>query len=149
MSQVLQSGVEVQIHATPDRVWSVVSDYESDLRWRKGIREMTPDVAGAPRVGTNVREVLRLAGQTYTTDTTVTEAGPGMSYRFAGAGTSGRVRGGRSVQPGADPGSAVFRYDVELEPDALPRAAAPVLAWWLRHSLRRDVRRLRGMIERP
>ncbi|HTN25840.1 MAG TPA: SRPBCC family protein [Solirubrobacteraceae bacterium] len=147
MSQVLQSGVEVEIQATPDRVWSVVSDYASDTRWRKGIVEMTPDVAGAPRVGTNVREVLRLGGRTYTTDTTVTGTGPGMSYRFAGAGTSGTVRGGRSVRAGERPGSARFRYDVELEPDALPRAAAPVLAWWLRHSLRRDVRRLRGMLE--
>jgi hypothetical protein len=148
MSQVLHTNVEVQIDAPPDRVWSVISDYDSDRRWRKGILEMTPDVAGAPRVGTNVREVLRLAGQTYTTDTTVTEAGPGMTYRFAGTGTSGLVGGGRSVRPGATPGTTIFRYDVELEPDGLPRPAAPVLAWWLRHSLRRDLGRLRGLVER-
>lgn len=109
---------------------------------------MTPDVAGAPRVGTNVREVLRLAGRSYVTDTTVTETGPGLSYHFAGSGTSGRVRGRRSVEPGDAPGSAIFRYDVELEPEGLPPGTAPVLAWWLGHSLRRDLARLRDLLER-
>lgn len=147
MSHVLQTSVELQVNRPPDCVWGVVSDYEQDRRWRKGIIEMTPDVPGSPRVGTNVREVLRLAGRSYTTETTVTESGPGLSYRFEGAGTSGHVRGRRSVRPGDRPGSAVFRYDVELEPDGLPRGVAPVLAWWLRHSLRRDLARLRNLLE--
>lgn len=147
MGRVLNSNAELQINQSPDRVWSIVSDYDSDRRWRKGITEMTPDVAGAPQVGTHVREVLRLAGHSYVTDTTVTETGPGLSYRFAGSGTSGRVRGGRSVRAGGDPGSAIFRYDVELEPEGLPPGTAPVLAWWLRHSLRRDLARLRDLLE--
>jgi hypothetical protein len=148
MSRALQSSVELQINRPPDRVWDLVSDYDQDGRWRKGIVEMTPDVPGAPKVGTNVREVLRLAGRSYTTDTTVTQTGPGLSYRFEGDGTSGHVRGRRSVRPGNRPGSSVFRYDVELEPEGLPRGAAPVLAWWLRHSLRRDLGRLRALLER-
>ena len=148
MSPVLQSNAEVQIQRPPASVWDVVSDYESDRRWRKGITEMTPDVDGPPRVGTHVREVLRLGGRSYTTETTVTEAGPGLSYSFAGAGTSGVVRGRRSVRAGDAPGSAVFSYEVELEPQGMPRGVAPVLAWWLRHSLRRDLGRLRALIER-
>ena len=79
------------------------------------------------------------------TDTAVTEVGPGMSYRFAGTGTSGVVRGRRSVTP-ATPDSAVFAYDVELEPESIPRLARPILRWWLEHSLRRDLRRLRTLI---
>ena len=147
MSPALQTNVEVTIDRPAESVWAVVADYDSDRRWRKGIVEMTPDRPGEPRVGTNVREVLRLAGRSYTTETVVTEAGPGMSYSFAGAGTSGAVRGRRSVRPGADPASSVFSYEVELEPQELPRPVAPVLAWWLRHSLRRDVGRLRKLVE--
>jgi hypothetical protein len=146
MTDVLHTHVEVEIDRTPDEVWRVVSDYASDTRWRKGIVEMTPDVDGPPRVGTNVREVLRLGGKVYTTDTTVTETGPGLAYRFAGTGTSGDVRGQRSVRPGHD-GASVFAYDVELEPAHIPRFARPILGRWLTHSLRRDLSRLRHLIE--
>ena len=147
MTSVLHTHVDVEIGRRPEQVWSIVSDYASDSRWRKGIVEMTPDVEGAPRVGTRVREVLKLAGKRYTTDTTVTETGTGMSYRFAGAGTSGDVRGRRSVRAGSTPDSAVFTYDVELEPQGIPRVAQPVLSRWLTHSMRRDLSRLRNLIE--
>ena len=145
-TNVLHTNVTVEIDRSPDQVWSVVSDYVSDARWRKGIIEMTPDVEGAPRVGTNVREVLRLAGNSYITDTTVTEAGPDLSYRFAGTGTSGEVRGRRHVGRGRA-GGAVFTYDVELEPRGIPRIAQPLLGRWLTHSMRRDLRRLRDLVE--
>ena len=138
----------VEIDRPPADVWAVVSDYATDIRWRKGIVEMTPDVDGPPRVGTRVREVLELAGRTYTTETAVTDVGPGLTYAFTGAGTSGRVSGRRTVAPGASEGSARFSYEVELEPDqAMPRAVAPLLARWLRHSMRRDLRRLRRLVE--
>ena len=108
-------------------------------------REMTANREGPPEVGTKVREVLVLGGREYVTDTAVTEVGPGMSYRFAGAGTSGAVRGRRSVVP-ATSRTAEFAYDVELEPDAIPRLARPALRWWLQRSLRRDLHRLRTLI---
>ena len=104
MSKVLHTHVAVEIDRGPEEVWPVVSDYASDTRWRKGVTEMTPDRPGAPEVGTRVREVLELAGKAYTTDTVVTETGPGMAYRFAGDGTSGAVRGGRTVVAGSGPG---------------------------------------------
>jgi len=146
MTKTLHTHVEVEIDRTPDEVWRVVSDYASDTRWRKGIVEMTPDVDGPPRVGTNVREVLRLAGKNYVTDTTVTETGPDLSYRFSGTGTSGDVRGRRTVVPNPV-GTAVFTYDVELEPRGVPRVAQPLLGRWLTHSMRRDLERLRHLIE--
>ena len=147
MTNVLHTHVDVEIDRRPDQVWTVVSDYARDSQWRKGILEMSPDAEGSPQVGTHVREVLKLAGKHYTTDTTVTETGPGLSYRFAGTGTSGDVRGRRSVRAGSTPQSAVFTYDVELEPRDIPRLAQPLLARWLTHSMRRDLHRLRQLIE--
>jgi hypothetical protein len=146
-SKPLHTRASIQIDRPVDTVWAAVTDYATDARWRKGITEMTPDIAGPPRVGTNVREVLHLGGRDYVTDTTVTHVGPGRRYRFAGSGTSGQVRGGRHVLPGATPDSAVFTYDVVLEPTNVPRVARRVLTWWLGHSLRRDVRRLRALLE--
>jgi hypothetical protein len=139
----LSTRVEIEIPRAPAQVWDVVTDYPTDLVWRKGIAEMTPDRAGPPAVGTRVREVLRLLGRDYVTDTVVTRVGPAMSYGFEGTGTSGVVRGRRTVVPAGD-GRAVFAYDVDLEPHGIPRAARPLLRWWLEHSLRRDLRRLRA-----
>jgi Polyketide cyclase / dehydrase and lipid transport len=138
----------VDIDRPPADVWAVVSDYATDTRWRKGIVEMTPDTDGPPQVGTRVREVLELAGRTYTTETAVTDVGPGLTYGFTGTGTSGQVSGRRTVTSGVSADSARFSYDVRLEPDdTMPRAVAPLLARWLRHSMRRDLRRLRRLIE--
>jgi hypothetical protein len=147
MTDTLYTHVDVEIPRPAMAVWNVVTDYATDTAWRKGITEMTPDRDGPPQVGTNVREVLQLGGREYVTDTEVTEVGPGLSYSFAGEGTSGVVRGRRSVVTGGTPDSAVFSYDVELEPKKVPRLARPILRWWLQHSLQRDLRRLRTMLE--
>jgi Polyketide cyclase / dehydrase and lipid transport len=146
MSNTLYTHVDIEIPRPAETVWAVVTDYATDTVWRKGITEMTPDRDGPPHVGTNVREVLQLGGRQYVTDTAVTEVGPGMSYRFAGTGTSGVVRGRRTVTPAATSDGAVFTYDVELEPHPIPRLVRPILRWWLQHSLRRDLRRLRTLI---
>ena len=147
MTKTLHTHVEATIPRPAEVVWDAVTDYATDTTWRKGITEMTPDRPGPPRVGTHVREVLQLAGREYVTDTTVTEVGPGMTYAFAGTGTSGTVRGRRTVTPHTSPGTSCFSYHVELEPDSLPRLARPILRWWLQHSLHRDLRRLRTLLE--
>jgi hypothetical protein len=138
----------IDIERPPAEVWAVVSDYAADTIWRKGIVEMTPDADGPPRVGTRVREVLVLGGRTYTTETAVTDVGPGLTYGFSGTGTSGEVRGRRTVVAADRPQSARFSYDVELEPSAVPRILAPLMARWLGHSMRRDLRRLRSLVEK-
>ena len=147
MSKVLHTHVDVEIDRPTDQVWGVVSDYGTDTKWRKGIREMTADRPGEPEVGTRIREVLELAGKTYTTDTVVTEAIPGRRYTFAGEGTGGAVRGGRIVRPGPRPDTSVFTYHVEVEPHGVARLAQPVLGRMLSRSLRRDLERLRELIE--
>ena len=148
MDNVIRTNVAVEIDRDPEQVWAVISDYEQDLRWRKGILEMTPEPAGPPQVGTRTHEVLRLAGRTYTTKAVVTEVGPGMTYRFEGEGESGPVRGRRSVTPGSAAGTAVFAYQVEVEPHGIPAVIRSLTGWMLRRSMRRDARRLRLLVER-
>jgi len=45
------------------------------------------------------------------------------------------------------PQTSEFSYDVQVEPHAIPRPARPVLRWWLQLSLRRDLNRLRIILE--
>jgi hypothetical protein len=103
---------------------------------------MTPDPPGPPAVGTRVREVLWTGGRDYVTDSTVVEVGPGMSYRFSGSGTTGRVEGGRTVVATGTNSKAIFTYRVDLTLQGAIRFARPVVAATMRKGLRADLERL-------
>ena len=148
MSRTLLIEEAVRIGRTPDAVWAIVTDYSSDHLWRPGITEMTPDPPGPPAVGTRVREVLQTGGRSYVTESTVTSVGPGMTYRFSGAGTTGGVDGSRTVVPtGAD--EALFTYRVELTLTGGYRFVRPLIGATMRKGLRSDLDRLRAMLETP
>src|SRR5262245_56363345 len=106
---------------------------------------MTPDPPGGPGPGTKVHEVVRNSGRDYVADTVVTELDPGASYRFEGSGTIGGLRGGRAVRT-ADAGS-VFTYTIELQPSGGMRLLAPVLRPMIRSGLRKDLQKLKGLLE--
>lgn len=137
----------VQIDRPPDAVWAAIADYPYDLEWRRGITEMKPDPPGPPALGTRVHEVLKLGGRSYVTDSTVTELEPGVSYRFSGNGTSGDVQGSRTVRGNGD--AAVFTYKIELEPKPALRMLGPLLVPMLRSGLKKDLRRLKTLLEEP
>ena len=138
----------VRIDRPPADVWAAIADYPFDLQWRKGITEMTPDPPGPPALGTRVHEVLTLSGKRFTTDSTVVEVDPGVSYAFAGSGTSGQVRGARRVRPARDGDGADFTYVIDLAPRRGLRALGPLLVPILRSGLRKDLERLKQLLER-
>jgi hypothetical protein len=146
MTHPVAAHLEIEIGRPASLVWSVVSDYASDLVWRAGVSEMTPDPPGAPAVGTAVHEVLTLGGREYVTDTVITAVGPGMHYEFAGHGTGGRVHGARTVVATGER-SARFTYAVEVDPDHLGPLMRPVMGWLMRRNFRHDLRRLRDHVE--
>jgi uncharacterized protein YndB with AHSA1/START domain len=141
----LRVAESVQIAKPPADVWAAIADYSFDLRWRKGLTDMTPDPPGPPAVGTKVHEVVRTSGRDYVADTVVTDLDPGVSYRFEGSGTIGGLAGGRSVR--ADSDGSVFTSEIELEPKGGMRLLRPVLGPMVRSGLKRDLRQLKGLLE--
>jgi carbon monoxide dehydrogenase subunit G len=137
----------VPIDRPPEQVWASIADYSFDLQWRRGITEMTPDPPGPPAPGSRIHEVLKLAGRRFTTDSTVGEVDPGVSYSFAGAGTSGDIRGRRTVMPKPGGDGSVFTYTIELEPRGTARALGPLLVPLLRSGLQKDLKRLKALLE--
>jgi hypothetical protein len=137
----------VVIDRPPADVWAAVADYRLDLQWRQGLTEMTPTPPGPPRVGTQVREVLRRAGRTYTATAVVDDVQSGVSYHFAGQGTSGDIDGRREVRPGPRPGTARFTYAVDIRPPRGLRLVAPIVARVARSGMRRDLQRLKTLLE--
>jgi len=146
MTRALVIEESVPIRRTAEEVWAMVTDYESDHRWRPGITEMTPDPPGPPAVGTRVREVLKTGGRSYVTDSTVTSVGPGLTYRFSGTGTTGGVEGSRTVVASA-PGESVFTYRVELTLTGGLRFVRPIVGRTMTKGLRADLGRLRDLLE--
>lgn len=136
----------VDINRPTDIVWAAIADYALDLQWRVGITEMTPTPAGPPRNGTHIHEVLRSAGMTFTTDAVVSDVEEGISYRFVGSGTTGDVSGLRLVEPLTSISSR-FTYQVELRPTRHYRLLRRVLEGALASGLRKDLRRLKMLLE--
>ncbi len=147
MSPAVRVEESVRIDRSPAEVWEAIADYGFDREWRNGLRDMTPDPPGPPAVGTKVHEVVRTSGRDYVADTVVTELDPGASYRFTGSGTIGGLSGGRSVRPDAAGGGAVFTYTIELEPTGAMRLLAPLLRPLVRSGLKKDLARLRTILE--
>jgi uncharacterized protein YndB with AHSA1/START domain len=135
----------IEIDKPPAAVWDAIADYSFDLQWRNGLQEMTPDPPGPPTVGTKVHEVVKTSGREYVADTVVTELDPGASYRFTGSGTVGGLSGRRAVQPALR--GAVFTYEIELEPKGAMRLLRPVLGPMVRSGLRKDLGRLKQLLE--
>jgi Polyketide cyclase / dehydrase and lipid transport len=136
----------IEIARSAPEVWTAIADYSFDLVWRAGVTDMTPSPAGAPQDGTRIHEVLRSSGMTFTTDAVVSDVNEGVSYRFAGAGTIGRVSGMRLVEPTGD-SNAVFTYQVELRPTRQYRLLRSLLGRTLRSGLRTDLQRLKELLE--
>ena len=147
----MKSGVQisesVQIERPPGEVWDAIADYGFDLKWRNGLEEMAPDPPGGPEVGTKVHEVVRNGGRTYVADTVVTALEPGVSYEFSGSGTIGGLGGGRAVRADGSEGRSVFTYDIRLSPTGGMRLLRPILGPIVRSGLKKDLRRLKGLLE--
>lgn len=137
----------VQIARPPAEVWNAIADYGFDHEWRHGLRDMTPDPPGPPALGTMVHEVVRSSGHDYVADCAVTELDPGVSYRFAGTGTIGGLAGGRAVRPDDAGSGAVFTYTIEMKPKGGIRLLSPLLGPIVRSGLKKDLDRLRVLVE--
>jgi hypothetical protein len=146
MSRPIHVEKSVTVARSPEDVWSTVADYGCDVEWRKGLTDMTPDPPGPPAVGTKVHEVLKTGGRAYVADSTVTQIGS-KTYRFEGSGTLGKLAGSRTVVAGESPSEAVFTYEIEITPSGINRLLRPIIARTARSGLRRDLERLRELLE--
>ena len=130
MSSTVHIEESVRIARPPEEVWAAIADYSFDREWRDGLSEMTPDPPGPPADGTRDVE-------------------PGHSYRFAGSGTIGGVAGGRTVRPDPPGSGALFTYAIELEPRGGMRLLGPLLGPLVRSGLKKDLRKLKLLLEAP
>jgi hypothetical protein len=71
----------------------------------------------------------------------------GASYHFTGEGTSGHIDGRRQVEAGPHENSARSLYAVDLRPPSRLRLISPLVAVLARSGMKRDLRRLKALLE--
>jgi len=127
-------------------VFAVLSDYQQDPRWRRGILTMDPQPPGPARPGTTTGEVIRSLGITTRTPGRVTAVTDGelLSWRAGGARLA--ASGTRRAEPAGD-GTRVT-VTTELRLRGLWRALQPLLALVYQGQLRGDLARLKTLVER-
>ena len=147
MSATVHVEESVLIARPAEAVWAAIADYAFDLKWRKGLTAMDPDPPGPAAAGTKVHEVVHNMGRDYVADTVVTDFDPGRSYGFEGEGTIGGLRGRRTVVAEQGGEAASFTYEIELTPTGASRLLRPVLPGMVRSGLRKDLEKLRSLLE--
>lgn len=136
----------IHVSRAADEVFGFACDYANDPAWRSGVREMTVEPAGAPAQGAHTREVLRFMGKTYVSVAEIVRYEPGREAAFRVVQGSTPAHGYRRVAPSGEAASSLT-YNLEVQPQGLDAWLSPLLGLLLRRRLRKDMARLKGLLE--
>ncbi|MDX6554450.1 MAG: hypothetical protein QOD86_645 [Miltoncostaeaceae bacterium] len=137
---------EIAVGCRPEEVFALVSDPESDPRWRSDVRSVER-LSGEPSApGTVYRQRVGALGGEATAVVEVAEVVPGRSITFA-IREPVTARGGYEVEPvGA---GALVRFWLELPSSGgLRRVADKAIAAAIARGARGDLARLKALLER-
>lgn len=134
--------LSIDLDASPAAVWSVIADYSRDPEWREGVR-MRVEPVGLVRDGTITHEQLRMFGSWQPTVARIRDVEPGRTFRFVSE--DGKVDGTRTIEPTPQGSRLTVRLRVSV-PGALA-LFAPLLGWLFRRRVRRDLLRVRRLVE--
>lgn len=126
-------------------VFAYVADYVKDPTWRTGVSEMRHDPPGEVQLGMKTHERLTFAGMRTVNVAEIVEFEPGRKTAFRTIGGPLSASGYRLVEADAD--GAHFTYAAKAELRGLVALLAPLLQWHLRRTVRRDLQRLKRILE--
>ncbi len=135
----------ILIRRTAAEVFAYVSDYARDPTWRTGVSEMLHEPPGQIHPGAKTHERMTFAGMRMTNVAEIVEFEPGRKTAFRTIGGPLEATGYRLVEP--DAAGARFTYAAEVELRGPVALLAPFLQWHLRRTIRRDLERLKQILE--
>ncbi|HET8842589.1 MAG TPA: SRPBCC family protein [Ktedonobacteraceae bacterium] len=128
------------------QLFDFVSNYENDPQWRSGVLKMTQYPQGCSQIGTKTDEVAIFFGRKTRTPADVTAYEPGRMIAFAGKTDGGvQVTGSRRVDQLVE--LARFTYQAHIEVTGVLWLVEPLLASILRRRFRKDLQRLKALLE--
>lgn len=142
MSKAIENSIIIERPVSD--VFSFISQYENDTRWRHGVSLMTQNTP-ATQLGTETEEVLDFMGSRYNTRGKITEYVPNSKSAFQSIEATLPVTGWRLVEA-ADGGT---RFTMHLEADLHGAMAlfAPLLRAAFSRQMRGDLQTLKHILE--
>ena len=135
----------ILIRRATAQVFAYVSDYARDPTWRTGVSEMLHEPPGQIHLGAKTHERMTFAGIRMINVAEIVEFDPGRKTAFKTIGRPLVATGYRLVEP--DAAGAHFTYAAEVELRGPVALLAPFLQWHLRRTVRRDLERLKRILE--
>ncbi len=131
--------------APPSEVFAVVSDFERNPTWQKGMRSCRWTTDPPLRVGSTYVQEAAFLGRTIESTFEVVEYEPGRRVKATTVAGSFPITFTRTVTP-ADGGS---RVEARVEGDASGffRIATPIMRFMVRRSIEADYDRLVALFE--
>ena len=136
----------VDIDRPADDVFAVVTDFPRNPTWQRGMKRCAWTSEPPLRVGSTYTQHARFLGKDLTNAFEVTELDPGRRVRFASTGGTFPIRVTRSVDA-LSPSASRFTEEVEGDARGAFRLAQPVLRVLVRRAVRRDLPRLKALLE--
>ncbi len=135
----------ILIRRATAEAFAYVSDYTRDPTWRTGVSEMRHDPPGTIHLGSKTHERMTFARLRMVNVAEIVAFEPGRKTAFRTVGGPLVATGHRLVEAHAD--GARFTYAAEVELRGPVALLAPLLQWRLRRTVRRDLMRLKRIVE--
>jgi uncharacterized protein YndB with AHSA1/START domain len=144
---MIEVAAEIEIAATPDRVWAVMTDPAHEGEWMRAVRRAEFVAGGAGYAsGARMRREGRFLGRSLAWESEIVECEPGRRIAFRHVGGSVQGESHWEITP-VGGGSRVRLASAGPLPRGLA-FLAPLAAAGARAALRGDLRRLKRLVER-
>ena len=137
--------IVADIPASPEAVWSVLTDYEDAPNWVPDLISVKRLDSGAIRPGSQLMQVMNVQGRRMDVTITITKFNEPRVIAHSGEGKSMKLSGRSEITPTAT-GCRVTN-DWNLELSGLLRLAGPLAANWTRNNIEQSMAVLRRRFE--
>lgn len=141
----------IHVHRSPESAWGFLSEWSRYPEWDSMTASAEQIEPGAPDVGRQFRWVGRMVGRRVAFQSELTEWDPPRRMAYVATSGLGPLTGASGwKEVTAAGGGCVVAVGAEAPlrwPNPVRWLSDPVVSWWLRHALRRSLRRLRAILQ--
>lgn len=137
----------IEISRSPEDVFAYLDDPSRHGEWQSQIVKSEVETAGPTRVGTRVRQTLRVGGREQEMNYEITEHDPPRSFAFRGLDGPVRPVGNGKVEPVGDGTRSRVTIELDFEGHGLGKVLRPVVVSQARKQVPEDQRQLKERLE--
>jgi uncharacterized protein YndB with AHSA1/START domain len=137
----------IEISRSPEDVYAYLDDPSRHGEWQSQIVTSEVETAGPTRVGTRVRQTLRVGGREQKMSYEITEHDPPRSFAFRGLDGPVRPVGHGQVEPVGDGTRSRVTIELDFEGHGRGKLLRPVVVSQARKQVPEDQRQLKERLE--